>query len=173
MKPISFLMVAVSLALLTSCAIVPLNRTYYEPNPADGTPIRTSSCGWHATALDALKRDVGGIEISVIPTYEKGHPLRIYVLLGKTSKMVEINPEMFEVRSGGRTAQPATTVVKGAGPYFLQSIDYALPSSFDGEEIFLMFLPGFLKLDGKDMEIAPFRFRRVTKSDVYYGSINC
>lgn len=36
-----------------------------------------------------------------------------------------------------------------------------------------MFLPGFLKLDGKDIEIAPFRFRWVTKSDVYYGSINC
>jgi len=29
-------MVAVSLALLTSCVVVPLNRTYYEPNSADG-----------------------------------------------------------------------------------------------------------------------------------------
>jgi hypothetical protein len=173
MKQISFFIITISLALLTSCVVLPVNRTYYEPNPADGTPVRSSSCGWHDTALDALKRNVGGVEITVFPKYEKDQPLRIYLLFGKTSDSVEISPEMFEVRSGDNTARPTTIVVQNAGPYFFKSIDYTLPSSSYGEEISLIFLPNFLSLEGKDIEIEPFRFRLVTKPDVYYGSINC
>ena len=152
-----------------------MNRTYYEPNPADGIPIRSASCGWNATALDSIKRDVDGITLSVYPTYDAEHPLRVYVLLGRTSKTVGLDSEKVEVRYGDNAAgiRPATTSVKDAGPYVFKSIDYGFALPPNANEIAIMFLPGFIKLDGRDIEITQFRFRRVTKSDVYYGSINC
>lgn len=167
--------IAIFLALLAGCVAMPMNRTYYEPNPADGTPIRSSSCGWNATALDALERDIGGIVISVYPRYEKGKPLSIYVLLGKTTKSVDTNFEMIELRAEDSAAsvRPITTNTKTAGPYYFMSANYVFPSSFDADEISLTFLPGFIKLDGESIDIAPFRFRRITKSDFYYNSINC
>lgn len=175
MRLTSLATVTISLALLAGCVAMPMDRTYYEPNPADGTPIRSSSCGWNSTALDALKRDIGRIEISVFPRYEKGKPLGIYILLGKTLKSVDANYEMIEVRSsdGATSVRPVTTNSKSAGPYFFMSINYAFPSSFDADDISLVFLPGFIKLDGKDIDVAPFRFRRITRSDFYYNSINC
>lgn len=175
MRLTSITAITISLTMLAGCVAMPMNRTYYEPNPADGTPIRSSSCGWNATALDALERDIGGIVISVFPRYEKGKPLSIYMLLGKTTKSVDTNFGMIELRSGDGTApaHPVTTNAKPAGPYFYMSINYVFPSSFDADEISLTFLPGFIKLDGRDIVVAPFRFKRTTKSDFYYNSINC
>jgi len=175
MRLTSISAVAIYLVLLAGCVAMPMNRTYYEPNPADGTPIRSSSCGWNATALDALERDIGGIVISVFPRYEKGKPLSIYVLLGKPAKSVDTNFEMVELRARGSAAsvRPITTNTKSAGPYYFMSANYVFPSSFDADEIALTFLPGFIKLDGRDIVVAPFRFKRTTKSDFYYNSINC
>jgi hypothetical protein len=175
MRPITFATVAVSLALLAGCVAVPMGRTYYEPNSADGVPIRSSSCGWHATARDALERDIGGVALSVFPSYEEGQPLRIYVLLGKTSKSVDANYNMIEVKSGDGilSARPVTIEAKSAGPYFFASANYVFPLTFNVEDISLVFLPGFITLDGKDVHVAPFRFRRITKWDFYYNSINC
>jgi hypothetical protein len=175
MRITSITAVAISLTMLAGCVAMPMNRTYYEPNPADGIPIRSSSCGWHATALDALERDIEGIVISVFPRYEKGKPLSIYVLLGKTTKSVDTNFEMIELRAGNNatSVRPITTTTKSAGPYYFMSANYVFPSSFDADEMSLTFLPGFIKLDGRDIVVAPFRFKRTTKSDFYYNSINC
>lgn len=171
----SWTTVAISLTVLAGCVVMPMNRTYYEPNPADGIPIRSASCGWNATALDAIKRDVGGITLLVFPRYEAGRPLRIYVLLGRTSMTAEVDPQMLELRFGedSAVARPITTSVKQAGHYFFRSIDYEFSSSPDANEIAVTFLPGFIKLDGRDNKAMQFRFQRVTKSDIYYGSINC
>lgn len=175
MRLTSISAIAIFLALLAGCVAIPMNRTYYEPNPTDGTPIRSSSCGWNATALDALERDIGGIVISVYPRYEKGKPLSIHVLLGKTTKSVDTNFEMIELRTGdsATSVRPITTNTKSAGPYYFMSADYVFPSSFDADEISLIFLPDFIKLDAKSIDVAPFHFRRITRSDFYYNSINC
>jgi hypothetical protein len=166
---------AILLTALVGCVVMPMNRTYYEPNPADGIPIRSASCGWNATALDAIKRDVGGITISVFPTYDAKRPLRVSVLLGRTSKTADLDPEKVEIRFGDNATavRPEITSMRDAGPYFFKSIDYGFPSSLDANEIVITFLPSFIKLDGRDIGTTQFRFRRVTKSDVYYGSINC
>ena len=167
--------IAISLTVMVGCMVIPMNRTYYEPNSADGKPIQSASCGWNATALDAIERDVDGITLSVYPKYDTGHPFRVYVLLGRTSKAVDIDPDKLEVRfsDGATGVRPSTSSVEDAGPYAFKSIDYVFPSSLDANEIAITFLAGFIKLDGKDTETMQFRFRRVTKSDVYYGSINC
>jgi hypothetical protein len=163
------------LIALAGCVVAPMTRTYYEPNPADGKPIRSTSCGWNATALDALQRDLKEIAVSVFPKYEKGRPFRVHVLLGRTSSSMELDPRKLELRTSSENAKipPDTTNAKAAGPYFSRSIDYTFPASFDADEIVVTFLPGFIKLDGKEIDISPFRFKRATKSDVYYGSINC
>lgn len=139
MRLTSISAVAIFLALLSGCVAMPMNRTYYEPNPADGTSIRSSSCGWNATALDALERDIGGMVISVFPRYEKGKPLSIYVLLGKTTKSVDTNFEMIELKAGDSAASvlPITMNTKSAGPYYFMSANYVFPSSFDADENFI------------------------------------
>ena len=166
---------ATLLSALVGCVVAPLNRTYYEPNPADGIPIRSASCGWNTTALDAIKKDVDGITISVYPTYDAGHHLRFSVLLGRTPKKVDIDPEKMEFRFDDKAsnAQPENSGVKNADPYYSKKIDFVLPSSVNANDIAITFLPGFIKLDGRDIMSTKFRFRRVTKPDVYYGSINC
>lgn len=147
MKSRQWIAAAVSLMMLVGCVVVPMTRTYYEPNPADGTPIRSSSCGWHATALDALKKDLDGTAISVFPRYEKGSPFGLYVLLGRTSRSVELDPEKMELRTpdGKVGVRAATTDTKAAGPYFFRSINYLFPPSYDADEIAVTFLPGFIK----------------------------
>jgi len=175
MRFLKWMTLAISLTVLVGCVALPMNRTYYEPNSADGILIRSASCGWNATALDAIKRDVDGITLSIFPRYEVGRPLRVYVLLGRTSMTAEINPQKLELRFGDAVAavRPTTTNAKDAGPYFFKSIDYEFSSSLDANEIAITFLPGFIKVNGRDIGSTQFRFRRVTKSDVYYGSINC
>lgn len=135
-----FLRYATAVILLTAlagCVVVPINRTYYEPNPADGTPIRSASCGWNATALDAIKKDVDGITISVYPTYDAGKPFRFSVLLGRTTKAADIDSEKIEIRLGDSAAgvRPETTSMRDAGPYISKRIDYGLSSSLDANEI--------------------------------------
>jgi len=175
MNPRTCATAASLLTLLVGCVVAPVSRTYYEPNPADGIPSRSASCGYHRAAEDQLKREIEGITLSVLPRYKEGQPLAVYVLLGRTSKTVELDPKKFEVRFGAAAVgeHPATTTVKDAGPYFLKSIAYDFSPSLAAEDIAVTFLPGFIKLDGKEIPVAPFRFRKVTKLDVYYGSINC
>ena len=167
--------IAAVLALMVGCIAIPKSRTYYEPNSADGKLIQSASCGWNTTALDAIERDVDGITLSVYPKYDNEHPFRVYVLLGRTSKMVGIDPDKLEVRfsDGAASVRPSTSSVEDAGPYAFKSINYVFSSSLEASEIAITFLPGFIRLDGKDNETIQFRFRRVTKFDVYYGSINC
>ena len=166
---------AVSLVMLVGCVVVPMSRTYYEPNSADGTPIRSASCGWNATALDGLKREIDGTAISIFPKYEKGVPLRIVVLIGRPTRSTELAPEQMELRAtDAKTGvRSVTTDTKAAGPYFYRSISYSFPPEFDADEFEVTFLTGFIKIDGREIDVSPFRFKRTTKTDVYFGSINC
>ena len=162
-------------AAISGCVVVPMNRTYYDPNPADGTPIQSASCGWNATAKDALKREIAGVGLSVFPTYAPGTPFKLFVLLQRSGQSVEVLAETAELKVGSEPLSHRATSVKvrEAGPYFYKSIEYQFPVVDSAQEIAVLFPTGFLKIDGRTPEILPFRFSRVTRSDVYYGSINC
>jgi hypothetical protein len=158
------------------CVIAPVRRTYYEPNPADGTPTRSASCGYNRTANDGLERSFDGMTISVFPEYKEGRPLRVYVLLGRTTKAIEVNPDKVQLRIGTSTAAfwPTKVDVQDAAPVFYKSIDLTFSAAApEAQEISLVLLPGFITLDHIAVELAPFRFHKVTKMDVYYNSINC
>lgn len=164
-------------SLLTACVVIPINRTYYEPNPADGIPSKSSSCGYHSTAEDMLRRDVDGntgIILSVLPSQKEGQPLSVYLLISKSTFNVTIDPEKLGIRfEKGEIVRPATTTMKDAGPNFLKSINYVFPKAFSANEIAVVFYRGFININGHEIDIAPFRFKKITKPDIYYGSINC
>ena len=167
---------SVMVLLLAGCVVVPLNRTYFEPNPDDGTPTRSASCGYHRAANDGLERDVSGVTLLVFPKYKEGDSLRVYILLRRSAKAVGLDPDKVELRVGNSVpaVRPISVEAKDAGPYFFKSITYTFTSSAgEAEDISMVLLPGFITVDGVAVTPVPFRFKKVTKMDVYYGSINC
>lgn len=161
-------------AALSACVVFPTSRTYYEPNPDDGEPTPSQSCGYHRAADDGLTRKVEGLALSVFPRLDADEPLQISFLIGKTAKSVTVDAARVELRAGATTVAPVTIKENEPGPYFSKSITLTFPSSPDTlENIAVAFRAGFLKIGGIEINLAPFRFRKVTKGDLYYGSINC
>lgn len=159
---------------ISACVVFPTSRTYYEPNPEDGEPTPSESCGYHRAANDGLERHVEGVTISVFPYLEDDKPLRISFLISRTARSLAVDTTQTELIAGAVIVAPDTTEENEPGPYFSKSITLTFASAADAPpNIALTFKPGFLKVDGTDIALAPFRFRKVTKSDIYYGSINC
>ena len=51
-------------------------------------------------------------------------------------------------------------------------LQFPEPTGLAGR-IAYVFLPDALQVNSRLIAVSPFRFSRVTKQDVYYGSINC
>jgi hypothetical protein len=159
-------------AALAGCVVFPTNRTYYEPNQEDGKLSRSQSCGYHTTALDVLERDVGGVRIRVSPHYGEGPTLTVYVSIPRTWPIPTIDASMVRLRDDQRVLEPKNVVTKDGGPSFYLLITYTFPAP-STDHIAFVPLPGFLNVRGAPAEVAPFRFSKKTKVDVFYGSINC
>jgi hypothetical protein len=161
--------VALSTIAVSACVAFPTSRTYYEPNPEDGKLSRSVGCTWHRTAKDSLKRHVEGLTISVHPYLADDESLRIRLWIEETHKSVVIDAARAELRVGTTAVAPATIGLYSPGPVYLH-----FPASLGTpDSITLAFRPGFLRVDGIDVSLAPFRFRKVTKVDIYYSAINC
>lgn len=168
--------IAACMTLLSGCVLAPVSRTYFEPNVEDGEARASQSCGYHRAAKDALDRKIDEVTLSVLPHYEKDQPLRIYVHLSRTQRTIEVDPNKIEVRvdTSDTAFSPEKVEARDGGPYFFKSIAFTFPSgTAQAQEISIVFLPGFLTLDGVTTAHRPFRFRKVTKFDIYYSSINC
>jgi hypothetical protein len=159
--------------LISGCAIYPTTRTYYEPNIEDGSPTQSSSCGYHAAANDSLERQIGGISVVVSPRYKEGGNLSLTVSLHYGEEDVAIDGNSISATvNGGASYQPTNVVVNSykkdnthPNRMFLHLI-YAVPSeNVNGLSVEL---PKIVK-----KVIRPFRFKKTTKSDIYYASINC
>ncbi len=161
--------------LLTSCVLVPVNRTYYEPNPGDGVPSRSASCGYHRAAQDMLTQKVAGVTIAVLPRLQNQRLASVYVSIERTKDVVSLDPSRFALHdSQGRLlGRPIEHVSKDGGPYFLRGITYTFSEMDPQEEISILLLPGFIEVNGDQVKTQRFRFKKTTKLDVYYGSINC
>lgn len=157
---------------LAGCVVFPTNRTYYEPNAEDGQLSRSGSCGYHTTALDTLERDVGGVRLRVSPEYDESPTLIVHVAIPRTWPIPTIEPSLARLRDGQRVLEPQKVVAKDGGPYFYMLITYTFPAA-STDHIAFVPLPGFLNVREAPAEVAPFRFSKKTKADVFYGSINC
>lgn len=172
--------------VLTGCAIYPTSRTFYEPNPADGKLENRTSCGYTKTR-DSIRRTVEGIEISLSPSEEKlsiPYPtsLQTYITFTYRIPGVQVDFSKIVLR-----AEPGDAVIEGRvlnayerptrrvdGEFYIKvaSLQFPEPAGVP-EQVTFIFKPGALMLDGRAIPVLPFRFTRVTRDDVYYGSINC
>jgi hypothetical protein len=176
-----FFLVLMVTVFLTGCVILPVSRTYFEPNIVDGQAERSSSCGYSRTAYDSLVRDVDGMNIHIIPNYREGHFVAVTILFQYPSGDMTVQPEEFELKSlsDGRTFKPTDVNRHGWGPdkphpYLTTSFYVTYPVMSETlEGIELIFPAGTIIRNGLTVNLAPFRFNKVTKFDIYYGSINC
>ena len=159
--------------LMSGCAVYPTTRTYFEPNKEDGTPTRSTSCGYHAAANDSLERQIGGVSVVVSPRYKEGGNLSLSVSLHYDEEGVVIDGSLITVAiNGGASYHPTNVIVNSykkdnthSNRIFLH-IFYAVPSESVTE--LSVTLPNIMNKPS-----SPFRFKKATKSDIYYASINC
>ncbi len=168
------------------CAVYPTTRTFYQADPADGTPQNRTSCGYTNTK-DSVLRVVQGVEIFISPGTEELPANAVPSLVVQMGfsypdgmANVVVDSAKIHVEVDGVTLKPEVVSAsdrvdrrsKGYYRWISMQLRYPPPSGLT-DQVKFVFQPGALQIDGHVVSVAPFRFSRVTKSDVYYGSINC
>lgn len=181
-----FLNALIASLILTGCAVYPTSRTFYEPNAEDGKLENRNSCGYTNTR-DSIRRVVEGIEIALSPSEEKlssPYPVSLPISISFTYRTpgVQVNYSKIVLRTEpegvvneGRVLKAYENPIRRIDGEFNIQRGYLLFPEPSGvpERITIIFKPGALSVDGRAIPVLPFRFSRVTRNDVYYGSINC
>lgn len=174
-------LIVVLAAFQFGCVVFPITRTYFEPNLEDGKAQRSSSCGYNRTAHDSLERDVDDLHVLVSPSYQEGRQLSVTFLFRFPSGDTGVRPELFELYSlsDGKTYKPVDIRNNVYGPdkthpYTSIWVHLKYPVISENlESIKFVFPVDSITRNDLSVNLAPFRFNKVKKSDVYYGSINC
>ena len=184
---IRHLLIAAIVLAVGACAVYPSTRTFYEVDPSDGTPKNRASCGYTNTK-DSVQRMVDGIEIFVSPGKKEdisGDPdptftVRIQFWLPEGMRDIAVDPSRVEVVVDGEALKPEVVANterpsrRSQGNYKWLSLQLRYPSpSGLKKHLSVVFQSGAVLLNEHSVAVAPFRFSRVMKSDLYYGSINC
>ncbi len=179
-----FLLLASSVA---GCAVYPTSRTSYELDPADGIPSNRASCGYTSTH-DSARRVVERVDIFIFPgdsedlstNSDPGLEVGVTFHVPIDMKTVEVDAGKIKIEVDNQvldaelSSSPDREVRRVDGIYIRKSFDLKFPPPSGIEDsIAISFLSGALMIEGRIVEIQPFRFRRVTQKDIYYGSINC
>lgn len=176
-RKLSVLLAAIALALtLSACVVFPTNRTYFEPNAADGKPIQSASCGYHRTANDGVSGLIGTVEIEIFPAFADDRPLQVHLRIPRSSPQADLLPELIVLNATGQAPEihASTTTRQRAGPYFNSVVDLVFPVEAGKLTDFsIEFLRGSVSVAGTPQDAARFRFSKIQKTDIYYGSINC
>jgi len=165
----------------TGCALYPTSRTYFEPNPSDGELAPSMGCGYHAGKYDSLVRKLGEVTLNVTPYYKEGEELQVIVLVQEREDSVVVNPEHIEVKSSYtmNSIPPSTTKQtiqppRSNWPYYMKWNYLTFPLLSESlDEISVVFNQGSVLVDNEAIMLKKFRFKKTTKSDIYYASINC
>ncbi len=93
---------------------------------------------------------------------------------------IAVDPSRVEVVVDGEALKPEVVANtehpsrRSQGNYKWLSLQLRYPSpSGLKKHLSVVFQSGAVLLNEHSVAVAPFRFSRVTKSDLYYGSINC
>jgi hypothetical protein len=176
----------IALLAIAACAAYPTSRTFYEPHASDGTPTNRTSCGYVNTR-DSIRRTIDGVEISISPAHEnigQPHPASLPTSIGFTYRRAEVQVDLSKIRvrtepdgatfEGEILEQRVRPTRRMEGEFLWNRGQLLFPKPAGlSEGITYVFLPGALQVGGREIVVSPFRFTRVTKQDVYYGSINC
>ncbi|PLK46924.1 hypothetical protein C0V76_19410 [Uliginosibacterium sp. TH139] len=93
----------------------------------------------------------------------------------------DVSPEKYELHSvtKGATSVSSSSKVTTYSPtrtypYYSRwlTLQFQIVPE-DLNEIEIVFPAGTVSLEGEVIELAPFRFHKTTKSDIYYSSFNC
>jgi hypothetical protein len=179
-----------SLLCLESCVAYPTMRTFYEPTPDDGT--YPSACGYVATH-NVIERTVNGARFRIVvgshdrePT-ERTPTLDVHIQVIYQGDDVALDPTKVAISADGVNAEihgtllhpPGFQVAEGfqrqAGQMFHTlsfDIRYPAPAGML-DALSVTFASGAMQVNGDAQVVQDFRFRRVTKHDFIYQSINC
>jgi hypothetical protein len=178
MKPVRATLVVATL-LLSSC-YAPLSHTYFVPNPADGTPVPSQSCGFLKNNKNTLQRQYGEVEISVTPAYDSNDQLSVTFGISNPSGNLWLYPERVEVRESSRdvvldpvNVETSSYGPDGSHPFSLFVTLFFAVTASDVASLKVIPHDGALHVSGNEISLEPFRFTQATSTDWYYGSINC
>jgi hypothetical protein len=166
---------------LNGCVAFPTSRTYFEPNSNDGKITPSVSCGYNRTALDTLEREIDGVKLRVTPYFKENNNFTLLVTFKSHSENNSFTPEDFvllNLDSGNKYHPQSVNRMmqkpRDNWPYFVYwfNLDCSI-RSMDLSKISIQLLNGSVVIDDNKVKIEPFRFNKTTKSDIYYGSINC
>ncbi|MCG8092057.1 MAG: hypothetical protein JAZ17_00255 [Candidatus Thiodiazotropha endolucinida] len=165
----------------TGCAVYPTTRTYFEPNANDGKPSPSMSCGYHRAKNDSLSRETKDFYIQVTPFYNESNDVHVSVHIRSERNNIAIDPNLIalkDIHSGNLTYPSSTKITRqkprGNWPYYDNFVYLMYPIKSDSvESISVMFMQQSILINGNAKGIEQFRYNKTTKSDIYYGSINC
>jgi hypothetical protein len=173
------------LMVLSGCVVVPASRTFYEPNPADGRAIARRSCGYQKFH-DALERQVDGALLIVSPGSDEepktpGATLVVSMEVQSNHGEAELHAEFIQLRQGvGGPASHGRVIEQiVGGPVPGQShqsrtvlLEFAIDPAGD-PNIEIDVGGEAVAIRGHLVQVAPFRFTRVTRRDVLMSSFYC
>ena len=178
MKPLRT--IALTTSLFLSGCVAPIPHTYFVPNPSDGKPVKSSSCGFLKNDENSLQRQFGDLEITVSPDYPSDKKLYVNFFISYPSKNITFNPEKVEVRETTKdlVLRSVNTQTSSYGPdrthpYTLSVTLYFSVTSADLESLMVSLGKDALYAGGQEISLEPFRFKQNTSTDLYYASINC
>lgn len=164
---------------LTGC-VAPLAHTYFVPNPQDGKPMQSSSCGFLSNNENSLQRKYGDLTVSVTPGYDSKGSLFVSFFVLYPSSDVSLDGGKIVVRETSRNKVLAANNIKvtrygpdRSHPYTLATILSFPETALDIDTISVSVDIGALIVGGQQIELAPFRFKEQTSTDLFYASINC
>ena len=174
------IVLAVASAPIGACALYPTTHTYYEPDSRDGVPVDSQGCGYFRTGKDSLERETPGLTLTVTPSLKKDEPVSAMVVFRYPSGVLDLRGELVGMHLGNSVFEPTEFRTKlfpahtTHGPENHQWLYLTFPAAAGTpEEISINFHEGAVRKDGAAVSISPFRFKKITKKDLYLASINC
>jgi hypothetical protein len=116
MKPLRT--IALTASILLSGCVAPIPHTYFVPNPSDGKPVKSSSCGFLKNDENSLQMQFGDLKVTVSPDYPSDKKLYVNFFLTYPSNDVTFDPEKVQVRETAKDLilHPVNTRVSSYGP---------------------------------------------------------
>lgn len=169
---------------LASCAMYPTSRVFYEPTASEGKLRNQTGCGYLHTH-DTVEKRIGDITLAAMVGSEKEpnarHPrLEVTLVLEGPTNSLNLSTEMVSVilNAPAATLRPSSSDYR-SGPdstsqqqFIRWTLTYPEPAGL-ADKVEVRFEAGALAVHGEAIDVGPFHFNRVKRSDVYFGSINC
>jgi len=170
----------VAISLFLAGCVAPISHIYFVPNPNDGKPVTSSSCGFLKNNENSIERKFDDFEITVTPQYFSDGKLVVNLFLRYPSPIIRFNPERVEVRetTQGAALAPVNFKTSSYGPDrshpYTLSVTLFFPQTAPEINTLSVSLPqGALLVGDREITLEPFRFKQETSTDLFYASINC